>query len=49
MHNFSVKEVVMLIFFLFEHFSHRVTDIDVLWDHKNKVHEAFVFMLVAPF
>ena len=49
MHNFSVKKVVMLIFFLFEHFSHRVTHIDVLWVHKNKVHGAFVFVLVAPF
>ena len=49
MHDFSVKKVVMLIFFLFEHFSHRVTRIDVQWVHKNKVHGAIVFVLVAPF
>ena len=48
MHNFSVKKVVMLIFFLFEHFSHRVTHIDVLWV-QNKVHGAFDFVSVAPF
>ena len=49
MHDFSVKKVVMLNFFLFEHFSHRVTHIDVLWVHKNKVHGAIDFVLVVPF
>ena len=49
LHDFSVKKVVMLIFFLFEPFSHRVTHIDVLWVHKNKVHGDIVFVLVAHF
>ena len=43
LHDFSVKKVFMLIFFLMGQYCfciHRVTHIYVLWIHKNKVHGA---------
>jgi hypothetical protein len=52
LHGFSAKKMFILIFFLFEHynfFSHRDTQIDVLWIYKTKVHGAFVLVLGAHF
>ena len=49
-HDCSLKTVVMWIFFLFQHYgfhNHRVTHFYMLWVHKNKVHGAFVFVIVA--
>ena len=50
LHDFSMKKEVILIFFLLEHlqfFGHRDYSLFMLWVTKNKVHGAFVFMLVA--
>ena len=46
---FSMKNVVVLIFFLLERFSSLVTGLLILYavGHKNKVHGAFVFAWVA--
>ncbi len=48
-HDFSIKKVVMLIFFLLECCSSLVTGLFTLYPvgHKNNVHGAFVFVLVA--
>ncbi len=47
-YDFSMKKVVMLIFFLLKHCSSLVTPIThYAVGHKNKVHGAFVFVLVA--
>ncbi len=47
--GFSMKKEVILIFFLFEHCSSLVTGLLTLCaeGHKNKVHGAFGFSLVA--
>ena len=45
-----MKKEVILIFFLLEHlqfFGHRDYSLYMLWVTKNKVHGAFVFVLVA--
>ncbi len=49
LHGFSIKKVVMLIFFLLEHCSSLVTGLLTLYavGHKNKVHGAFVFVWVT--
>ena len=49
LNNFSMKKEVILIFFLFEHCSSLVTGLLTLYavGHKNKVHGASVFVLVA--
>ncbi len=49
LHDFSIKKVVMSIFFLLEHCSSLVTWLLTLHavGHKNKVHGAFVFAWVA--
>ena len=50
LHDFSIKKEVILIFFLLEHCSSLITGLLTLYavDHKkNKVHGAFVFVLVA--
>ena len=49
LHDFSIKKVVMLIFFLLEHCSSSVTGLLTLYavGHKNKVHGAIVFVWFA--
>ena len=49
LHDFSIKKVVMLIFFLLEHHSSLVTGLLTLYAmrHKNRVHGAFDFVWVA--
>ena len=49
LHDYSMKKVVILIFFLLECCSSLVTGLLTLYavGHKNKVHGAFVFVLVA--
>ena len=49
LHDFSMKKVVMLIFFLLERYSSLVTGLLTLYamGHKNKVHGTFIFLWVA--
>ena len=50
LHDFSMKKVVVLIFFVLEHCSSLITGIThciCCGSQKNKVHGAFVFVLVA--
>ena len=49
LHDFSIKKVVVLIFFLLERCSSLVRGLLTLYavGHKNKVCGAFVFVLIA--
>jgi hypothetical protein len=47
LNDFSMKKEVILIFFLLSFFGYRDYSLYKLWVTKNKVHGAFVFVLVA--